>query len=343
MSTINKKKKNNQETIVIKEAIPNILVSLFNFIRYLLGSIYKNILIYIIIFLLFIIAFKSFINIPLDLLLNYMYLPEFLQNLISLFQTNEAVNTSQIIAKVNTDSLELAIKEISAVQTNMISLLEKQNETIAALSKSVESLSVQQNATIGLNKVVEQLQLNNKLTNDLVALNKTAMKLTRATHDASMLKLNAFEQIITNSIVNLQQDIVSNLNSNHKDYISCLQNNNMVLRSLQEHTINAFVLNQDILAATKATTELQQAGFEALLQSSTNNHEYLTTLQDHQYLVENKLQQISKENTETALRIKEEIVKSSKELEKSTAIGFLKDKVSNYNVDFNNSNIKKDN
>lgn len=338
MATVNKKSKKQQETIIIRENTHNIFIYLFNFVTKLIGSIYNNILIYIIIFLLFIIAFGSFVKIPLDILLNYLYLPEFLQNVIALFQAKDLPNTTQVIAQINTASLENTLKEITTTLNNVSYSLEKQNETIAALQKSIETLSIQQNSNIGLNKVVEQLQVNNKLTNELISINKTAIKLARASHDASMLKLTSFENNLSSFFNLMQKDLLYALSNNHKDYIMCLQNNNLVLKSIQDQTINAYVLNQDILAATKATTELQQAGFEALLQSSTNNHEYLTRLQDHQYLVENKLQQISKENTETAIRIKEEIVKSNKELEKSTAIGFIKDKMSNYDIEIRKEN-----
>src|SRR5690606_30434723 len=101
-----------------------------------LGSLYNNILIYIIIFLLFIIAFGTiFVKIPLELLLNYLYLPEFLQNIIGVFQNNEIVNTTGIVAKVNTDSLEATIKNMLSMQNSMLSLLDKQNETMLSLQK----------------------------------------------------------------------------------------------------------------------------------------------------------------------------------------------------------------
>lgn len=336
MSRTNKKQ---QETIIIKENTHTIFNYLFNFIIKLLGSIYNNILIYIIIFLLFIIAFRNFINIPLDLLLNYMYLPEFIQNFISVFQNNELPNaTTQVIANINTNSLENAIKEVTTVQNQMLHLLEKQNETMISLHKALETLSVQQNTTVGLTKVVEQLQVNNKLTADLISLNKTSMKLTRATHDASMLKLSNFEQNIK---IMFNKDFVSALNSNHNEYIACLQNNNSLLKVIQEQSINAYVLNQDLLAATNAATQLQHAGFEALLQSSTNNNEYLTKLQDHYYLMEGKLQQISKENVDSAERLKEELLRSHKELEKSTAIGFIKDKISNIDIEVHSTKNNK--
>lgn len=339
MSNVKKKSKNNKETIIIKENTHTIFNYLFNFIIKLLGSIYNNILIYIIIFLLFIIAFRNFINIPLDLLLNYIYLPEFVQNIISVFQHNDLPNTiTQVVANVDTNSLENAIKEVTVVQNQMLQTLQKQNETIVALHNVIEKLSVQQNNTIGLNKVVEQLQINNKLTNDLIALNKTGMKLTRATHDASMLKLSNFEESIK---VMFNRDIISVLNRNHNDYIACLQSNNAVLKVIQEQTINAYTLNQDLLAATNAATQLQHVGFESLLQASTNSHEYLTKLQDHYSLMESKLQQISKENVESAEKLKEELLKSHKELEKSTAIGFIKDKISNIDIEVHSKKNNK--
>lgn len=343
MASVNKKLKNKPETIIIRESNFNIFSSLLGITTKIISSIYNNLLIYIIIFLLFIIAFGSFVKIPLDILLNYIYLPEFLQNFISLFQTKEIPNAVQVIAHVNTTTLENTIKEVVAVQNNMLHLLEKQNETIIALQKSIETLSVQQNTNVGLNKVLDQIKVTNSLTQELINVNKATAKLYRAAHDSAIIKFTNFEQNISTILGNLQKDIINVLNTTHKDNINLLQNNNILLKSIQDQSINLYALNRDILAAINASTELQQAGFEALLQSSTNNHEYLTRLQDHQYLVENKLQQISKENAETAIRIKEEIVKSNKELEKSTAIGFIKDQISNIDIKINKENINKGN
>lgn len=334
MSNKKKKTRNNQDIIIINKSIHNILTFLFSFFTKLIGNIYNNILIYIIIFLLFIIAFGSFVKIPLDILLNYMYLPDFLQNIITLFQNNDLTNTNtgQITANIDTASLEKALLEITSVQTKTLEIIEKQSENIVALQKSIENISIQKNNTIGLNKVIEQMELNNKLTTDLISINKTGMKLTRATHDATMLKFSNFETNVTTMFKNIQQDFINVLNVYHKEYLTCLQNNNLILKNIQEQTINSYVLNQNILASTQYSVEMQQAGFEALLQSSTNNNEYITKLQDHYYIMENKLQQISKENISFADNLKEEIYNSQKEYEKSTAIGFLKDKMPNIDI-----------
>lgn len=314
----------------------------------LAGIIYKNMIYFIIIFLLMIIAFKSILSLPLDLLFNYLHLPlpDLLRSLMGIFQEQSNTTTvvepiSNVIANVDTSNLEQAIKDITLTQQEMLKALDKQNETIVSLYKSIESLTIQQNSNVGLNKVVEQLQINNKLSMDMIELSKLSMKLSRATYDGSMVELFKFKQdfsLLLNNLHNDQLPILKNIN---KDILICSQNQTLVLKSIQEQGINTYVLNKDILAATNAAKDLQQAGFEALLKSSTNNQEYLTNLQKYSQNIENKLQRISLDNIESANILREDLIKAQKELEKSTMIGFIKDKVSNIDIEVNNISTKK--
>lgn len=316
----------------------------------LVGIIYKNMIYFIIIFLLMIIAFKTVLSSPLDLLFNFLHLPlpETLKSLMLIFQeqTNTVSspiteNVTNVTATVDTSRLEQAIKAITLTQQEMLKALEKQNEIIVSLYNSIESLTIQQNSNIGLNKVVEQLQINNKLSTDIIELSKLSMKLSRATYDASLIELSKFKQdlsLLLNNLNNEQLPILKNIN---KDILICSQNQTLVLKSIQEQGINAYVLNKDILAATNAAKDLQQAGFEALLKSSTNNQEYLTSLQAHYQSIETKLHQVSTDNSNTANLLREDFIKAQKELEKSTMIGFIKDKVSNIDIEVNNISTKK--
>lgn len=326
----------------------NILSWVVNKLLSLAGIIYKNMIYLIIIFLLMIIALKSVLSLPLDLLFNYLHLPlpDFLRSLMAIFQEQFNTTTvvepiSNVIANVDTSNLEQAIKNITLTQQEMLKTLEKQNETIVALYKSIENLAIQQNSNIGLNKVVEQLQINNKLSMDMIELSKLSIKVSRATYDSSIIELVKFKQDLSLLLTNLNNEQLPILKNINKDILVCSQNQTLVLKSLQEQTINAYALNKDILAATNAAKDLQQAGFEALLKSSTNNQEYLTNLQAHYQKIESKLQKISLDNAESANILREDLIKSQKELEKSTMIGFIKDKVSNIDIEVNNVSTKK--
>ena len=352
MTIKEKKKQIKQKEPIITNTTRINYISILNWIFSKLVSlangIYQNMLYFIIIFLLMIIAFKSILSLPLDLLFNYLHLPlpDLLRSLMAIFQeqfnatpVNEPI--TNVIANVDTSNLEKAIKDITLTQQEMLKALDKQNETIVSLYNSIENLTIQQNSNIGLNKVVEQLQINNKLSADIIELSKLSMKVSRATYDASIIELSKFKQDLSLLLTNLSNEQLPVLKNINKDILICSQNQTLVLKAIQEQGINAYVLNKDILAATNAAKDLQQAGFEALLKSSTNNHEYLTNLQVHYQKIESNLQKISSDNADSANVLREELLKSQKELEKSTMIGFIKDKVSNIDIEVSNISNKK--
>lgn len=268
----------------------------------------------------------------------------------------ELNNTMKDLAVFQQKSLELysSSTQVTALQQNGTTL-EAQLQLVAKLQQ--ENLTIQQETNKLLHTLLEQNKLmhnsnagkfvniadklgelqksfskNTQVLNSVISQIQTTNQEILATSKTSVENLKSLDQ----TLIRTNRGLISVMGKSNQE----LLNIKAVLKAIQDQTINVYALNKDLLAATTASTELQQAGFEALLKATTNNQEYLTKLQEHYIYMDHKLHQISQENLESAAQLKEEILRSQKELEKSTAIGFLKDKLSNLDVEISKPNTK---